>query len=71
MKGDFYDDAKVTDFRRDQIVHIHPGCDAWMQGDMDGKVTSINKKRGIVYVRMRRSDRLLAFAPCNLAKELH
>ena len=37
-------------FGRDARVELHPGCDAWMQGDRFGNVRS--HKDGIVKVKM-------------------
>lgn len=64
---DFRDDAKASEFKNGQIVHVHPGCDAWMQGDRHGVVAAVGRK--YVTVRLTTSGRKLKFAPSRLATD--
>jgi len=49
-------------------IEIHPGMDAWMQGDRFGSVVRVGHKH--LHVKMDRSGRILKVAPDRVHKIL-
>jgi hypothetical protein len=59
--------SKPADFRRGDIVHLHPATDRWMMGDRSGIVSAIGRK--FVIVRLTVSNKVLRFSPDLLAHD--
>lgn len=56
--------SEVHDYATGERVELHPGTDAWMQGDRYGEVVKVTPSW--VYVRMDKSARTLRFARRNI-----
>lgn len=59
----------LDDFRVEQNVELHPATDRWMMGDRFGRVTSIDRKKGHVILKMDRSGKRFRFLPDNILTE--
>lgn len=57
-------DLTMADFTKKGIrVMMHPGTDWWLRGDRYGKVTKVDRAKGLLHVKLDRSGKSIRVQP--------